>query len=53
MTWNEFKKYVDDRLSDKEKEYTIFFIDTGNYPELTPYDHLEVNVSEKEITITS
>jgi hypothetical protein len=51
MTWNEFKKYVEERLSEKEKNTTLVVIDTGNYPELKNSDHIDVFVNKDGISI--
>lgn len=51
MTWNDFKKKIDNYLSTKEKEeLDIFYIDTGNYPDL---DRIDIHVNKRDGIIIS
>jgi hypothetical protein len=48
MVWNEFKNWVDNQLSDKEKDYPICYIDLMLYQTLKD---VELCKDNDEITI--
>ena len=37
MTWKEFKNWVDSKLTEEEQNLELFYIDTGNYPEINKF----------------
>lgn len=47
MTWKEFKNWVDLQLTEEQQDLELFYIDTGNYPDIK---YLEIYV-DKNIAI--